>query len=109
MIVIIWHFISKYLYYSQTRRHMIKNYLPLSARSPVFSHISASLHGIHTIRAFGVQERFIKEFDKHQDLHSGAWFLFIATTGWFASKLDWLCAIFIAIVVFGSVMAAQSK
>lgn len=41
------------------------------ARSPVFSHLSSSLQGLCTIRAFRAQERLQKAFDAHQDLHSG--------------------------------------
>lgn len=41
-----------------------------AARSPVFSHLSSSLQGLWTIRAFGAEERFQNAFDAHQDLHS---------------------------------------
>lgn len=51
---------------------MIINILsPSTARSPVFSHLSSSLQGLWTIRAFGAEQRFQKAFDAHQDLHSG--------------------------------------
>lgn len=43
----------------------------LLARSPVFSHLSSSLQGLSTIRAFRVQQRFQQMFDEYQDLHSG--------------------------------------
>lgn len=44
-----------------------------TARSPVFSHLSSSLQGLCTIRAFKAEERFQQAFDAHQDLHSGPW------------------------------------
>lgn len=43
----------------------------LEARSPVFSHLSSTLHGLSTIRAFKVQKRFQQMFDEYQDIHSG--------------------------------------
>lgn len=42
-----------------------------AARSPVFSHLSSSLQGLWTIRAYKAEERFQELFDAHQDLHSG--------------------------------------
>ena len=41
------------------------------ARSPVFSHLSSSLQGLWTIRAYKAEQRFQELFDSHQDLHSG--------------------------------------
>ena len=43
------------------------------ARSPVFSHLSSSLQGLWTIRAYKAEQRFQELFDAHQDLHSGMW------------------------------------
>lgn len=34
------------------------------ARSPVYTHISATLNGLSTIRAFSAQKILIEEFDK---------------------------------------------
>lgn len=80
-----------------------------SARSPVFSHLSATLQGLHTIRAFNVESKFVEEFDNHQDLHTEAWFLFLTSSRWLATRLDWLCALFVSSVSFFSVMAADSE
>ena len=35
-------------------------------RAPAFSHVSASLDGMPTIRAFGAQDLIVKEFDSLQ-------------------------------------------
>jgi hypothetical protein len=78
-----------------------------TARSPVYSHLSLSLLGLHTIRAYQVQPTLVHEFHRHQDLHTEAWFLFLATSRWFAVWLDWLCALFVASVAFCSVAAAE--
>lgn len=70
----------------------------LSARSPIYSHLGASLLGLPTIRSFGAQPTLINEFDKLQDLHSSAFYLFISTSRAFGFWLDMFCVIYIAIV-----------
>ncbi|XP_074520424.1 ATP-binding cassette sub-family C member 4 [Halichoeres trimaculatus] len=89
-------------YFLQTSRDIKR--LESTTRSPVFSHLSSSLQGLWTIRAFGAEERFQKAFDAHQDLHSGAWFLFLTTSRWFALRLDGMCSIFVTITTFGCLL-----
>ncbi|XP_018561045.1 multidrug resistance-associated protein 4 [Anoplophora glabripennis] len=69
-------------------------------RSPVFTHLNATLQGLTTIRAFGAQAILKDEFDKHQDCHTSAWFMFIAASSAFGFWLDILCFIFVGIVTF---------
>ncbi|XP_028159464.1 probable multidrug resistance-associated protein lethal(2)03659 isoform X1 [Ostrinia furnacalis] len=78
-------------------------------RSPVFSHLNASLQGITTIRAFGAQEALIREFDNHQDLHSSAWYLFIASSRAFGFWLDLVCVVYIAVVTLSFLVFGQTE
>nr|XP_046259914.1 ATP-binding cassette sub-family C member 4-like isoform X1 [Scatophagus argus] len=86
-------------YFLQTSRDIKR--LESTTRSPVFSHLSSSLQGLSTIRAFKVQQRFQQMFDQYQDLHSEAWFLFLSTSRWFAVRLDGICSVFVTITAFG--------
>ncbi|KAM6985056.1 ATP-binding cassette sub-family C member 4-like [Aplochiton taeniatus] len=86
-------------YFLETSRDIKR--LESTTRSPVFSHLSSSLQGLWTIRAFKAQQRFQRMFDEHQDLHSSAWFLFLTTSRWFAVRLDGICSIFVTITAFG--------
>ncbi|XP_039674707.1 multidrug resistance-associated protein 4-like isoform X3 [Perca fluviatilis] len=88
-------------YFLQTSRDIKR--LESTTRSPVFSHLSSSLQGLSTIRAFKVQQRFQQMFDGYQDLHSEAWFLFLTTSRWFAVRLDGICSIFVTITAFGCI------
>ncbi|XP_065085907.1 ATP-binding cassette sub-family C member 4-like [Ochlerotatus camptorhynchus] len=69
-------------------------------RSPIFSHANASFQGLTTIRAFGAEKILAYEFDKHQDLNTSAWYLFLATTRAFAIWLELVCVLYIAVVTF---------
>ncbi|NXQ39329.1 MRP4 protein, partial [Catharus fuscescens] len=93
-------------YFLDTARDIKR--LESTTRSPVFSHLSSSLQGLWTIRALKAEERFQKLFDAHQDLHSEAWFLFLTTSRWFAVRLDAICAIFVIVVAFGSLLLAKT-
>uniref|UniRef100_A0A8B9JN68 Cystic fibrosis transmembrane conductance regulator n=1 Tax=Astyanax mexicanus TaxID=7994 RepID=A0A8B9JN68_ASTMX len=93
-------------YFLQTSRDVKR--LESTTRSPVFSHLSSSLQGLWTIRAFKAEERFQQMFDAHQDLHSEAWFLFLTTSRWFAVRLDGMCSIFVTITAFGCLLLRQN-
>nr|XP_036880742.1 multidrug resistance-associated protein 4 [Manis javanica] len=93
-------------YFLKTSRDVKR--LESTTRSPVFSHLSSSLQGLWTIRACKAEDRFQELFDSHQDLHSEAWFLFLTTSRWFAVRLDAICAIFVIVVAFGSLILAKT-
>ncbi|GFS16349.1 multidrug resistance-associated protein 4-like [Elysia marginata] len=91
-------------YYAQTSRSVKR--LEGTTRSPVFSHLSATLQGLHTIRAMHMEQQLAAEFDAHQDLHTEAWFLFLATSRWLGIRLDCLSACFVICVVYFSLLVS---
>ncbi|XP_023231347.1 multidrug resistance-associated protein 4-like isoform X3 [Centruroides sculpturatus] len=48
------------------------------SRSPVFSHLSVSLYGLTTIRAFKAEDKFLSTFNEYQDKHTATWIIYIA-------------------------------
>lgn len=77
---------------------IVNFFLFFSARSPVFAHLSATLQGLPTIRAFNAGDILTKEFDRHQDLHSSSWYIFIASSRAFGFWLDVFCVVYIVLV-----------
>nr|XP_014085546.1 multidrug resistance-associated protein 4 [Bactrocera oleae]XP_014085548.1 multidrug resistance-associated protein 4 [Bactrocera oleae]XP_036229160.1 multidrug resistance-associated protein 4 [Bactrocera oleae]XP_036229161.1 multidrug resistance-associated protein 4 [Bactrocera oleae] len=78
-------------------------------RSPVFSHLSASLSGIATIRARELQDIVIKEFDSLQDVHSAVWQLTMASNTALGLWLDCVSCCFLATVTFSfSLLGTQT-
>ncbi|KAM3966609.1 ATP-binding cassette subfamily C member 4 isoform 2-T2 [Aphomia sociella] len=70
-----------------------------TTRSPVFSHMSATLNGISTIRSSGAQQRLISDFDKFQDIHTSTWSSYLASGVTLGFWLDFICVLYLAIVI----------
>ncbi|XP_013098645.2 probable multidrug resistance-associated protein lethal(2)03659 isoform X1 [Stomoxys calcitrans] len=83
-------------FYLNTSRDVKR--LEAVTRSPIYSHLGASLNGLSTIRAFGAQQVLIEEFDNYQDLHSSGYFMFLSTSRAFGYWLDCCCVLYIAII-----------
>ncbi|XP_017911786.1 PREDICTED: LOW QUALITY PROTEIN: multidrug resistance-associated protein 4-like [Capra hircus] len=101
---IIFFFLRRY--FLETSRDVKR--LECTTWSPVFSHLSSSLWGLWTIRAYKAEHKFQKLFDAHQDLHSEAWFLLLTMSRWLAVYLDVICAIFVTVVAFGALILVES-
>ncbi|KAG5889083.1 hypothetical protein JTB14_004927 [Gonioctena quinquepunctata] len=68
-------------------------------RSPIYTHLSASLQGLTTIRAFQAEEILKTEFDNYQNLNSAAFFMFLGANRTFGFWLDFICVVYIACVL----------
>ncbi|EZA62696.1 putative multidrug resistance-associated protein, partial [Ooceraea biroi] len=77
-------------------------------RSPVFTHLNATLNGLTTIRAYCAQDILKREFDKLQDQHTSTAYMYIVTSTAFGFSLDIFCFIFTSLVTFSFVVLSQS-
>lgn len=93
----------------QNRCWYFNFYHILSARSPVFAHLNASLQGLTSIRSNGAEKILVEEFDKLQDVHSSSWFMFLYASRAFSLWLDLICTLFIGVVTFSFVILEQGK
>lgn len=58
------------------------------SRSPIFSHISASVQGLSTLHAYGKTDEFSEKFERLLDKNTLPFFAFICSHRWLAVRLD---------------------
>ena len=79
------------------------------ARSPLFSHITATLQGLPTIRACERQNASIEYFHAYQDEQTKGWSTYINATRWLGLRVDFISALFITLVMFLAIPLTDSK
>lgn len=75
------------------------------ARSPIISHMSTTLTGLHTIRASKSEHRFEQLFIRHQDAHTSVFLLYLACNRLLAVVLDSFNATYIGIIASWAVVS----
>ncbi|XP_023228576.1 multidrug resistance-associated protein 4-like isoform X2 [Centruroides sculpturatus] len=74
-------------------------YLEGKSRSPVFSHLSVTLYGLTTIRAFNAENKFKSTFNEYQDRHTATWFLYVCLNRWNCLYGQIICYIYLIVTV----------
>uniref|UniRef100_A0A8W8LGH1 Multidrug resistance-associated protein 4 n=1 Tax=Magallana gigas TaxID=29159 RepID=A0A8W8LGH1_MAGGI len=74
------------------------------AQSPIFSHISDTLVGLQSIRALGMSRKFLQDFDRFQDRHTSAFFLFLAANRWYSLRSLFFLDIYSILVILLSLV-----
>ncbi|CAG2210271.1 ABCC5 [Mytilus edulis] len=66
-------------------------------KSPMISHVQASVQGISTIHAYGKSNEFVDKFHNLIDTNTVPYFLFVSSNRWLAIRLDIIsaCVIFV--------------
>nr|XP_034300520.1 multidrug resistance-associated protein 4 isoform X1 [Crassostrea gigas] len=85
-----------------TTRNMKR--LEAMTQSPIFSHISDTLVGLQSIRALGMSRKFLQDFDRFQDRHTSAFFLFLSANRWFSLRSLFFLDIYFILVILLSLV-----
>uniref|UniRef100_A0A6Q2YTH2 Multidrug resistance-associated protein 1 n=1 Tax=Esox lucius TaxID=8010 RepID=A0A6Q2YTH2_ESOLU len=78
------------------------------SRSPVYTHFNETLLGTSVIRAFGEQERFIRESDGRVDHNQKAYYPSIVANRWLAVRLEFVGNCIVMFAALFAVMARES-
>ncbi|XP_065919842.1 ATP-binding cassette sub-family C member 4-like isoform X2 [Dysidea avara] len=93
-------------FFLHTSRHIKR--LEALARSPLYSHISSTIQGLSTIRAYKEAEKFSNYLHYYLNEHTKAWHLYVATNRWFGMRIDLITAMFLVFVVFTAIPLADN-
>ncbi|KAL4167261.1 hypothetical protein KRP22_012747 [Phytophthora ramorum] len=89
-------FVVTGVYFKQTSREVKR--LEGITRSPVFNLFGETLNGLHTIRAFKMQDTFVQLNKAAVDDNTSFYFTYWAAGRWLAIRLDWLSVVVIFVV-----------
>ncbi|KAG4077640.1 hypothetical protein HA402_009031 [Bradysia odoriphaga] len=79
------------------------------SRSPIFSHVNATLQGLSTIRVFKAEKMLQNEFHEFQDFNTSCWYLFASGSQCLALWLDLVCLLYITFVTYSFLVFSNAK
>ncbi|CAG2117814.1 unnamed protein product, partial [Medioppia subpectinata] len=76
-----------------------ERYKAIGGVVPVYSHVNTTLCGLTSIRAFGAQHMFERQFEVHQNDNTSTFFLFICTSRALGILTDTICIVYLSAVI----------
>ena len=74
-------------------------------RSPIYSYLLSTIHGLKVIRSYNAEQMCSKEFLSYVDDHIRVYFLTITTERWAAMRFDGVTFAFLSLVTIFSMLA----
>ncbi|CAM2724338.1 unnamed protein product [Rotaria socialis] len=73
--------------------------LDSTSRSPIYSYLTSTIHGLKVIRSYRAENICLSQFSSLIDDNTRANYLFMTTNRWAAIRFDWITTSFIAIAI----------
>ncbi|NXO98385.1 MRP2 protein, partial [Certhia brachydactyla] len=91
-------------FYVSTSRQLRR--LDSVTRSPIYSHFGETVSGLSVIRAYGHQERFLKQNEITMDINQKSVYSWIISNRWLAIRLEFVGSL---VVFFSALLAVIAK
>uniref|UniRef100_A0A8B9BKV5 ABC-type glutathione-S-conjugate transporter n=1 Tax=Anser brachyrhynchus TaxID=132585 RepID=A0A8B9BKV5_9AVES len=99
---IFYYFVLRF--YISTSRQLRR--LDSVTRSPIYSHFGETVSGLSVIRAYGHQQRFLKQNESTMDINQKSVYSWIVSNRWLAIRLEFVGSL---VVFFSALLAVISK
>jgi ABC-type multidrug transport system fused ATPase/permease subunit len=93
--ILVFYFIGAAIYRRSARE--VKR-IDGTLRGSLYAHISETLHGVSTVKAYGETQRFLRDHFRLMDYENRAYFMTITNQRWLGIRLDFLGALLVFIV-----------
>ncbi|CAF4848072.1 unnamed protein product, partial [Rotaria sp. Silwood1] len=80
-----------------------------TTRSPVYSQLTSTIHGVKVIRSYHAENICSREFHYHLDNNTRVSYLITTLNRWSAMRFDWVSLIFIALVIILAIIVRISQ
>ena len=79
--------------------------MTISERSPIYSHLSATMQGMSVIRAYKMEQAMIEEFERLQDIQTSVFFAQrCCSMGWIIFQVSPIISSFMAVSLLSAVI-----
>jgi ATP-binding cassette subfamily C (CFTR/MRP) protein 4 len=75
-----------------------------TTRSPIYSYLSSTIHGLKVIRSYHAEKMCSQQFLSHLDDHIRVYFSILVTERWAAIRFDWVTLTFLCLVTLFSML-----
>ncbi len=76
-----------------------------TTRSPVYSHLTSSIHGLKVIRSYHAEQMCCDEFFHYLEDNTRTSYLLNVLNRWAAQRFDWISIVFITLVTILAIVA----
>jgi ATP-binding cassette subfamily C (CFTR/MRP) protein 4 len=74
------------------------------SRSPIYSYLASTIHGLKVIRSYHAEQMSSKQFLSHVDDHTRTYFLILTAERWAAMRFDAVTIAFLTLVTIFSML-----
>ncbi|KAJ3652865.1 hypothetical protein Zmor_018795, partial [Zophobas morio] len=104
--VILWVIFCYYLRNFQPGLNSLKK-IAVTRKSPLFTHVVATMEGLTTIKALKAQTHCLSKFEDHQNRYNSIGYLYQALYHAFNFWIDFACMLYIAVVFLCLIIVKQ--
>eukprot|EP00042_Codosiga_hollandica_P051167 m.624142 g.624142 ORF g.624142 m.624142 type:complete len:1306 (+) comp58229_c0_seq3:123-4040(+) len=90
------------------RSQLVLKRLELKLKSPIFSHLAATIHGLISIRCHAAEKWFQADMNKLIDEHTNVDLTLYRSERWLSIRIEYLIVVFLAVVLFTSLATRES-